>query len=97
MSSVPDGCAANHPLFAITLTPLMGAPLPGAWVRTVWIGSPAGSKKPEAYSLEYVEDFPGRERHSCLQIVYAGEWPYSDRLLDYQPHRFITCACIALP
>jgi hypothetical protein len=29
----------------------------------------AGSKKPEAYSLEYVEDFSGRERPRCLQIV----------------------------
>src|SRR5690348_2711773 len=29
----------------------------------------AGPKKPEAYSLEYVEDFFGRERRRCCQIV----------------------------
>jgi hypothetical protein len=34
MSSVPDGRAANHPLWADTFNPPMGAPLPGAWVRT---------------------------------------------------------------
>ena len=30
----------------------------------------AGSKKPEAYSLEYAEVFSGRERRRYQQIVY---------------------------
>ena len=33
MSSVPDGCAANHPFLATTFNPPMGASLPGAWLK----------------------------------------------------------------
>jgi hypothetical protein len=43
MSSIPDGRAANHPLFALTFRPPMGALLPGAWVWMFWIFSPASS------------------------------------------------------
>ena len=43
MSSVPDGRAANQPLSRLTFKPPMGAPLPGAWVSTAWIVSPASS------------------------------------------------------
>src|SRR3569623_1717689 len=43
MSSVPEGRAANHPFSAITLRPPIDAPLPGAWVRMVWMVSPASS------------------------------------------------------
>jgi hypothetical protein len=39
MSSVPDGRAANHPLAALTFTPPMGAPLPGALVRMLRSGA----------------------------------------------------------
>jgi hypothetical protein len=57
MSSVPDGRAANHPFSAITFNPPMGASLPGAWVRTVSIFSPASS-----VSLTC----PGERRANCL-------------------------------
>src|SRR6266478_9793388 len=40
MSSVPDGRAANQPLAANTLSPPIGAPLPGARVSLSVIGSP---------------------------------------------------------
>src|SRR5216684_679763 len=40
MSSVPDGRAANQPLAATTLSPPIGAPLPGARVSLSVIGSP---------------------------------------------------------
>ncbi len=43
MSSVPLGRAANQPLFATTFTPPIGASLPGAFVSTASIGSPASS------------------------------------------------------
>ncbi|RYZ11782.1 MAG: hypothetical protein EOO24_05370 [Comamonadaceae bacterium] len=41
MLSVPEGRAANQPLSVTTLSPPMAAPLPGAWVSTCRIGSPA--------------------------------------------------------
>ena len=40
-SSVPDGRAANHAFFVVTLRPPMDAPLPGASVRRPVISSPA--------------------------------------------------------
>ncbi len=43
MSSVPDGRAANQPPREVTLTPPIGALLPGALVRICSIGSPASS------------------------------------------------------
>ena len=43
MSSVPDGRAANQPLAVVTLSPPIGAPLPGAAVSFAVIGSPASS------------------------------------------------------
>ncbi len=38
---MPEGRAANQPLAVITLSPPMGAPLPGARVSVPVIGSPA--------------------------------------------------------
>ncbi len=44
----------------------------------------AGAKKPEAYSLEYVEGFFGAENDpdGCRSFA-AAEWYYSDRLLAH--------------
>ena len=41
MSSVPEGRAANQPLGATTLSPPIGASLPGARVSVAVMGSPA--------------------------------------------------------
>jgi hypothetical protein len=47
-----------------------------------------GSKKREAYSLEYVEGISGRERRRCLQIVcrsrmaWLGQTPSSEKQLS---------------
>ena len=47
----------------------------------------AGSKKPEAYSLEYVEDFFGpRTTQHAGRSFAAVEWHYSDRLLGFHQH-----------
>ena len=43
MCSVPEGRAANQPLRVTTLSPPIGASLPGARVSFEMIGSPASS------------------------------------------------------
>ena len=41
---MPDGRAANQPFSVTTLSPPIGAPLPGAVVSLAVIGSPASSR-----------------------------------------------------
>ena len=43
MFSVPDGRAANQPFDAVTLSPPIGASLPGARVSLPVMGSPAST------------------------------------------------------
>ena len=50
-----------------------------------------GSKKPEAYSLEYGEDFSGRERCRCLRIVCRSRMA----LRGQTPMQEATAACPA--